>query len=220
MTRFCGVLILTLLFTTGCNALPDPAPGRYDADIAKLEADSTGPHEVVFVGSSSIRGWNISEAFPGVDAVNRGFGGSHVSDVNHFFDRVVLRHRPRVIVFYCGENDVAAGKSPARVIRDIRAFFQRVLRELPGSRVVFIGFKPSPSRWGHWQKFERVNDAIRREISRRPTWVYVDVSREMRDSEGNPRPELFKKDMLHMNEQGYAIWNRLVAPHLPAARVP
>ena len=32
--------------------------------------------------------------------------------------------------------------------------------------------------------------------------------------DGQPRPEVFAEDRLHMNEKGYAIWKRAVAPHL------
>jgi lysophospholipase L1-like esterase len=36
----------------------------------------------------------------------------------------------------------------------------------------------------------------------------------MLSKDGKSRPELFVKDMLHMNKQGYAIWENAVRPYL------
>ena len=61
---------------------------------------------VVFVGSSSIRKWYTAEYFPDIPLVNRGFGGSHISDVIYFINETVLKFKPKVIVFYAGDNDI------------------------------------------------------------------------------------------------------------------
>jgi lysophospholipase L1-like esterase len=37
----------------------------------------------------------------------------------------------------------------------------------------------------------------------------------MLGDDGKPRPELFLKDGLHMTEAGYAVWTKLILPHLP-----
>ncbi|MBN2446341.1 MAG: hypothetical protein JXO22_06440, partial [Phycisphaerae bacterium] len=81
-------------------------PARWDKDIAAFEhwdARNTPPRDgVLFAGSSSIRMWPTATAFPKLTVINRGFGGCFISEVNHFFDRVALPYKPRVIVFYCG----------------------------------------------------------------------------------------------------------------------
>ena len=76
-----------------------PAADRWEADIKKFEeADRLHPppaNAVVFVGSSSIRYWKLADSFPGMDAINRGFGGSHLADSAHYADRIVTPYRPR-----------------------------------------------------------------------------------------------------------------------------
>ena len=42
----------------------------------------------------------------------------------------------------------------------------------------------------------------------------IDVSAAMLDSNGKPRPELFRWDGLHMNARGYAIWTSIIKPVL------
>ena len=67
---------------------------------------------ILFVGSSSIRFWHTSNYFPELPIINRGFGGSHISDINYFINETVLKYKPHIIVFYAGDNDIAANKTP------------------------------------------------------------------------------------------------------------
>jgi lysophospholipase L1-like esterase len=94
------------------------------AEFARIDASSpSSDGSVLFVGSSSIRLWKtLEEDFPGVSPVNRGFGGSHISDSIVHFDRLVAPHNPRMIVLYAGTNDIASGKSPEEVAADFREF--------------------------------------------------------------------------------------------------
>ena len=90
------------------------APSRWEADIARFEAQDRAnpprPGSIVFVGSSSIRMWaTLDRDFPGLPVLNRGFGGSEAGDVAQFADRIVVPYKPPVVVFYAGDNDLAAG---------------------------------------------------------------------------------------------------------------
>jgi lysophospholipase L1-like esterase len=196
-------------------------PEKWEEKIAAFEAQdraAPAPREaVLFVGSSSIVGWKVREFLPGLPAINRGFGGSEISDALHFIDRIVLPYRPRAIVFYAGENDIAAGESPEQVARDFETFVRRVRAELPETRIIFIGLKPSPSRWKLIERFRETNRLIRGFAESQHDIIFLDVERAMLDAHGQPRAELFVKDMLHMNRAGYEIWTELVRPHLDPA---
>ncbi len=100
------------------SALPPDAPFR-DEILRFAEQDRETPPPacpVLFVGSSSIRMWSSLEAdMAPLPVLNRGFGGSRISEVNLYFDRIVTPYRPRAIVFYAGENDLDAGESPDAV---------------------------------------------------------------------------------------------------------
>lgn len=78
-------------------------PSQWEPDIERFEAaDRTNPPRpgtLVFVGSSSIRMWQtLDNDFPGAPVLNRGFGGSELSDVVRFADRIVVPYEPRVVV--------------------------------------------------------------------------------------------------------------------------
>jgi lysophospholipase L1-like esterase len=192
---------------------------QWEPDIVSFEAaDRTNPPRagtVVFVGSSSIRMWEtLASDFPGLPVLNRGFGGSELSDVVQFADRIVVPYKPRVVVLYAGDNDLAAGKSPAQVFAEFQSFVSIIHRELPNTRVAFVAIKPSIARVNIIDKMRVANQLIRDYIRTDSRLVYVDVFTPMLDASGQPRRELFLEDGLHMNAKGYAIWRDLIYPIL------
>ena len=55
------------------------------------------------------------------------------------------------------------------------------------------------------------NERVRAFSSSRPRLHFVDVAPPMLGPDGQPRPELFVDDGLHMTPAGYEIWNGLVS---------
>ena len=176
---------------------------------------------IVFVGSSSIRLWETLAAdFPGAAVINRGFGGSQLSDAVRYAPRIVLPYRPRLIVLYAGDNDLAAGKSPDQILRDYMAFVRLVRRRLPQARIAFISVKPSPARRALAAQARRTNRLVRQFSSGDRRLRYVDVYTPMLGASGAPRPELYQADSLHMTAAGYAIWRDRLTPVVAAPRAP
>ncbi len=198
----------------------EPDPQRFAAEIERFaESDarnSVPEHAVLFVGSSSIRLWPTHESFPALAVINRGFGGSHVTDVTYFFDRVVKPYRPRVIVFYAGDNDIASGRVPAAVRDDFAAFLRRVRSEWPRTPVVFLAIKPSPARWEHWPRMQAANELIRGLAADDPHLHVVDTATPLLDTGGQPRAECYLPDRLHLNAEGYRRWTEALRPKLQA----
>ncbi|MDI6447949.1 SGNH/GDSL hydrolase family protein [Anaerobaca lacustris] len=199
----------------------DPDPNRLAGEIeafAQWDSKNAFPAEpVLFVGSSSIRMWRTRQGFPDQPVINRGFGGSHISDVLHFADRIVLPYQPRVIVFYAGDNDVAGGKSAQRVRDDYRRFVDLVGARLPQTRLIFVTIKPSGQRWALWPEMARANDLVRDLCDKDDRLFFADLATPLLDSDGKPDDQLFLADRLHLSPQGYAVWNRALAPILNQA---
>ncbi len=193
------------------------APSQWEPDIAQFEAQDRAsppkPGSIVFVGSSSIRMWTtLDRDFPGVPVLNRGFGGSEAGDVAQLAERIVVPYKPPVVVFYAGDNDLAAGKNPEQVLDAFRSFVATMHRDLPGTRVVFVSIKPSIARWNIVDKMRQANSLVRDYTRTDPRLAYVDVFTPMLDASGQPRRELYLEDGLHMTPAGYAIWRDVIAP--------
>ncbi len=214
------------LFIAGCAELhgaePDTALDaqlRTEVELFARTDDVSfpAPCQVLFVGSSSIRMWNtLSQDMAPLPVINRGFGASHIEHVTRWFEQLVAPHRPRSIVFYARENDVAAGKSSSSVIADFDAFMERKRTALGDVPVYFISLKPSRLRFEQLRRQSQVNAAIRMRAAKRADLYYMDVASPMLQN-GEPR-DLFTADNLHMTRDGYVIWTQVVrAALLPNA---
>ena len=76
--------------------------------------------------------------FPEYPVLNRGFGGSTTPEVNYYFDRVIAAYKPKVIVFFCGSNDMASKRTPQQAIEDFGTFVKMTQEKLPGTKIVYI----------------------------------------------------------------------------------
>ncbi|NUO62300.1 MAG: hypothetical protein HOQ11_03495 [Gemmatimonadaceae bacterium] len=200
--------------------LPDSA--RFASEInAFAKSDSASPPPkgaVLFVGSSSIRFWETLAAdFPGLTVINRGFGGSRMDDLLRYADRIVFPYQPKAIVMYEGDNDIADNRSPARIAGDVAELLSRVRTRLPGTRVIYLSIKPSPSRWAMVDRMRETNALVERIVENDTAARYVDVFTPMLGANGRPRPELFRDDSLHMTRAGYELWRGIVDPVVRAA---
>ncbi|MBN8482432.1 MAG: hypothetical protein J0L88_12690 [Xanthomonadales bacterium] len=213
--------VLVLLFVgTGIAAHAQRAPAeRWEAEIAAFEAadrtDPPAPGGVVFIGSSSIRFWNtLASDFPGVRIVQRGFGGSEVRESTRYAGRIVIPYRPRLVVMYAGDNDLAEGRSPAQVRGDVAAFVARIRADLPEVAFAWIAIKPSPARANLLDAAREANTLVTAWARTVRNAEVIDVFTPMLAGDGQPREDLYGPDRLHMNRAGYALWIERIAPVL------
>lgn len=196
-------------------------PDRWEEAIRAFEnwdSRNAFPSDaVLFVGSSSIRLWQTRESFRDLPVINRGFGGSQISEVNYYAKRIVLPYAPKVVVFYAGDNDIAGGKSAERVFNDYAAFTKLVHASLPATRIIFISIKPSRSRWTLWPVMSDANKMIRDFSGKDKRLLYFDGAAPLLGADGLPNVELFMPDKLHLNAKGYEVWTKKLRPVIEAA---
>jgi lysophospholipase L1-like esterase len=216
---FLSLFSLLMVALVGQEArVSDPDPSRFHEEIDTFvqwdRKNSWPDNAILFVGSSSIRLWKTREAFPEKKIINRGFGGAHISDVLHYYEKVVQPYKPGVIVFYCGDNDIASGKTVERVYDDFLSFLTRVFNEIPAVRVVYVPIKPSGSRWTMWPEMKKVNNKIKLLSKKERNLIYIDTATPLLDTSGKPDDRFFLDDKLHLNEPGYQEWNQVLHPVL------
>lgn len=216
---------LTLLSPTSLPAAEQPAAVRWGEELATFEAaDREHPPAkggILFLGSSSIRRWEtLADDFPDLPVLNRGFGGSEMSDAAALVGQLVLPYAPRQIVLYEGDNDLNNGKTPDRVLADLRALLDQVRERLPQCRICILAVKPSPERWHLKDAIHRTNRLLAETAAADPRLDFIDVFTPMLDAHGRPRAELFVEDGVHLTAAGYAIWKKAVRPFLPQASQP
>lgn len=194
--------------TTGSDvAAKAPAFASEIEAFAAWDAKNATPKDpIVFAGSSSIRLWNTRERFPRLPVVNRGFGGSQLSDVNTYITETVLRYEPRIVVLYAGDNDINAGETVDQVFADYETFVRSVHASDSTVDIVFLPIKPSLQRWALWPQMRTLNERVRAHAASGAHLHYVDLATPMLGADGKPRPELYVEDGLHMTPAGYDGW--------------
>ncbi len=191
----------------------------HESEILAFEAsDRRGmppPGRVLFTGSSTMRLWNsLARDFPFLDVLNRGFGGSVLAELVHYATRIITPHRPRAIVVYSGENDIASGTSAESVAQHFDEFLSIVQPACPGTPIFYVGIKPSPGRAELHGIMRDANARIQERIGRGTGLHYVDVQAAMLGADGVPRKEFFMADGVHLTRAGYALWRDVLTPRL------
>jgi len=209
-------LALTVLAAVPASAQP-PAD-RWEKDIAAFEAaDKAAPPakgQIVFVGSSTIRRWDTAAYFPDLKIINRGFGGSELSDAVRYVDRIVLPYEPRLVVVYSGDNDIGSGVTSEEVAVAFERFTRAVHAKLPQTRILYLGIKPSLLRWTQVDRMRAANLVIRAYCERDDRLAFLDFDGLMLGWDEKPRRELFVEDGLHLSPQGYQMWTTVLRPWL------
>ena len=220
-------IVLVTIFIFLCNLFSqiDPDPRRFysgnNGDEVFIEnflrwdqKNTYVENGILFLGSSSIRKWPTSNYFDYLPIINRGFGGSHISDVNYYFKSIATIYKPRTIVLYAGDNDIAGKKTPEQVLEDYIDFIILVREHLPQTKIIYLSIKPSPSRWSMWNDMRQANRLIKMYTDSDNMQYYADTATPMLDSQGKPLGDLFVDDSLHLSKKGYDLWSEILKPIL------
>ncbi len=189
-------------------------PTRYQDEIDAINNRDIPKGGIIFTGSSSIRLWpNLNDWFQEVEVYNLGFGGSETSELLYHANDLIIKHQPRKVFIYEGDNDVNSGKSAARIITDMEFLVRKIEKESPKTEIYLISAKPSEERWHLREKYEEFN-ALLEDFCKENELVFIDVWDAMLDAEGEIRPNLYEADPLHVNENGYKIWQSQISPYV------
>ncbi|HEY3403135.1 MAG TPA: GDSL-type esterase/lipase family protein [Ohtaekwangia sp.] len=210
------ILCLGLLISVSLSA---QNPERFGKEVQELIAADSSINRtdiILFTGSSSIRLWkDIASSFPEHNVLNRGFGGSEMSDLVYFSDKLILPYKPQKIFIYEGDNDLNAGKSVDQILLSADSLLTIIRKNLPPEiPVIFISPKPSVARWGMKDKYVSFNTELKAWTRKHENVEFADVWTPMVDRQGNVRTDLFVEDRLHMNKTGYEIWARVLRKYL------
>jgi len=175
--------------------------------------NALAPDPILFVGSSSIVFWETAQSFPGYPVINRGFGGASLPEVIHYYDDVIGKHAPSIMVVYC-DIDVENGKSPEFSVDAFRKLVDRVDEDFPEVEIIFLSMKPTLID-DYLGKDIRKNKIITNELlaeysANKENLHYVDISEVMFADETRLKDEIFLGDGMHLNQLGYDLWDPIV----------
>ncbi len=207
--------ILFFLFVTVTLSNYAQDPNRFKEQVDELAGKeyyfSTDKKLVVFTGSSSIRMWkDVQSYFPEYNVINNGFGGSHFSDLLHFYNELILLRNPEMVFIYEGDNDIASKKKSKHILKEARQLTGKIKKDLPATKIVFISPKPSIARVHLKNEYISLNKKLKKYCLKQKNVDFADVWYPMLDNKGNVFKDVFLEDGLHMNKKGYDIWGNVI----------
>jgi hypothetical protein len=221
MNRTSRLAISIFLYFSFCSwAAPEAGmvvgTNKYTAEVDKFASEPIPPPGgVLLVGSSIFKRWTnaVSDLAP-FPVTNRAFGGSQTSHQLMFFDQVVSPCRPRLIVWYCGSNDIKGKKDPQSVLKRTEEWLDKVKKLDPSTQVLLVSIHRCPQKRkdGQLEGVDAVNRGYEELSQRREGVFYVDVNPSLESVTGKSKAELYLEDGLHLNPSGYEKMATLVKP--------
>jgi lysophospholipase L1-like esterase len=213
-------MVATLMLTTEASAQTAASDSsRFEKKVQEYEAadrEKAPPQGAILLpGDSQFYRWKtLHEDLPGYTIVNRGIDSFQFSDVLHFTDRLILPHKPRLIILHVGGNDVHNGKTAERVLADLKSFVTKVRAALPNVPIAFSSITPGPGRWDEAERRKQTNRIIKEYVETQSGLHFIDLWDAMLTLEGQPREELWVEDRVHPNHAGYLLRVKIMQPIL------
>ncbi len=176
-------------------------------------------NSIVFTGSSVVQFWkSLKNDLHPINVLNRGIAGTKINEIAYWANRLVIKYRPKAVVLYAGSNDIQGNKprTPQQVFDGFKTFVNKIHFEIPGLPIYFISITPSPAktRWKNRTLIKEANSLIAEFCGTNDNLNFIDTTDAFLDTEGSPVLKYFKKDMIHFNEKGYAVWTSIFKPIL------
>lgn len=198
-----------------------PEVTAWENDILKFEQidkDESSPKEsILFAGSSSIRLWStLKEDMAPYPVIQRGYGGSKLSDFAVYADRIFDPHPCRAIVIFIA-NDIHGGesdKSPDEVLTLYKNVIKTIRKKHSDTPVFWIAITPTSSRWKVWPEIQKANNLIKEYCKSNKDLYFITTDFAFLGEDGKPVNEYFRDDLLHLNADGYAVWRKIIKDEL------
>jgi lysophospholipase L1-like esterase len=213
---FKSLLFVTLITITS-TAISQPFINEIKAFRRSDSIAMPPQNAILLIGSSSFTNWkDVAKYFPNHIIINRGFGGSSLPHMTMYAEDIIFKYNPKQIIIYCGENDLTGGPSITAdtIFERLKSLHQLIRSRYKKVPIAYISMKPSPSREKYLEAMQKANGLIKNFMAEQKKSSYIDVYNSMLDANGNILTHIFLSDKLHMNAEGYKIWQGVIAPYL------
>lgn len=219
MRRYLLILISLALFSCSpvrkYQSLPEVKAWENDIQtFGQLDkSENYKKDAILFTGSSSIKLWSsLANDMTPYPVIQRGYGGARLSDFVVYADRIIAPHSCRAIVIFIA-NDITGNvqdKRPEEVARLVRSVLRTIRKSHPDTPVFWIAVTPTPSRWKVWPEIKKANRLIKDICDNQNNTYFIRTEYAFLNENGEPKPELFRDDKLHLTEKGYAVWTEII----------
>ncbi len=191
---------------------------RFEKEILDFEyldkTEKYSQNALLFTGSSYIKRWSsIKQDLSPHEIIHRGFGGSNISEMAYYIDRIMGKNQFQALVFYSGSNDITVSnqdKSPEQVLETFKYIVKKVRQQHPDTPIYYIAISPNERRWAVWDKIIEANNLFKTYCEQTPNLHFIETDSKLLGKDGKYQSNLYVNDKLHFNEQGYKIWAKIM----------
>lgn len=185
-----------------------------------VERSKQGGVDIVFIGDSITKGWKQASASdwagPGaaLQAVNYGIGGDTTRQVLWRIDHGMLDGiSPRLVVLMIGTNNLYSDHNAGtneEIVDGVKAVLLRVRAKAPAARVLLLGVLPRQTK--SWCDRIVALNGLLAGLGSPGRVEFHDAGAGFVGENGRLNPELYAKDLVHLNAAGYEVLNTAVKP--------
>ena len=199
---------------------------RWEADIREIDSlnavEYSDDNTLLVTGSSSVRLWDsIQTDLAPYQVMQRGYGGSKLSDYKLYAERIIKPHPFKAIVVFVA-NDIRGGeddRSPREMFQLYQTLVENIRNRNPDTPVFWIETTPTPSRWNVNPKARKANKLIRDWSGESEDLHFISTFDAYMTPGLLPDSTYFREDMLHLNRKGYTQWAEIILSSLEEAGV-
>src|SRR6202034_3722789 len=133
--------------------------------VISAQAQGVSPEHggIVFTGSSIFRFWtHLTDQMAPLPVLNRAIAGTVTQDMLARIGQLVLPYEPRIVVYYCGSNDISAGETAGPIVERTKRFIQILHEKLPNTFFFYTSIQKAPEKRARWEVVEAVNREMER----------------------------------------------------------
>jgi lysophospholipase L1-like esterase len=188
----------------------------FEDEVREIKARPVAQGGALFYGSSTIRMWEVERLrrhMSPIPALNHGIGGSTAEQCLYRYAELVKPYAPRVLVWYCGTNDLAIGYTPEEAFALALRVFAWADHDFPGMGLVILSVTHNRNREAIFDKHLQLDALYKQYASSRDGVRHIDLIDPLcHDAAGRIRDDIFLPDQLHLNGRGYDELAAIVRP--------
>jgi len=217
--RLLLLLCMTSTVAAGQNIKYDTiryAKEYYQKRITAFKTEEVVKNKIIFLGNSLTQFGDWSKLLGDSTVINRGIAGDNTFGVLARLNDIVVR-RPSKLFIEIGINDISQNIPQQIIVKNIKAIVQQVHANSPNTRIYVTSILPTnnnvkieyPVAYHKDLQIDSTNRQLMQHAAR-DNYIYIDLSKKVKDKNGELDIKYAKSDGIHLNQIGYKIWSELI----------
>ena len=182
--------------------------------MAVVKLNPEPQNAIVFVGSSIFHFWTtLADDMAPLPVINQAFAGARMHSVFNAMDKLIIPYNPKIIVYYCGSNDINDGAESSDILSGFEKFVSAVKDKLPSTIVYFVSINKAPQKMDKWNVIDDSNHKIKNWCKNTNRPYFIDINPPF-IIEGQSRTDLYLDDRLHFKPEAYQEFTKIIKPIL------